>query len=88
MKYYPYISELMVLKSPAGFYAGRVLHTGPSEFEPYSRESSYYQIEDCLCADLEKGAILDRMDSLLNVSTKNLEYEYNEFVNQNFWELI
>lgn len=43
MKRYPYISELLVLESAAGFYIGRIYKESEFEYEPYSRESTYME---------------------------------------------
>lgn len=42
---YPYIGELMVLQSAAGYYIGRLYYYSVDEYQPYSRESTYMSEE-------------------------------------------
>jgi len=51
-----WVGKLQVLKSPAGWYIGRYcwVKDKHGEFEePYSRESSYYKIEEAAVAELK-----------------------------------
>ncbi len=50
---FPRVSELMVLESAAGFYIGRVQYESESEFQPYSRESTYYTNKEVAQHDLD-----------------------------------
>ena len=40
---YPYISNLKVLESEAGFYIGRLYYYSEDDYNHYSRESNYFR---------------------------------------------
>lgn len=40
------ISELMVLKSNAGYYIGTIIIYPDNSYEPYSRESEYFKTKE------------------------------------------
>jgi len=50
-----YIGRLEVLESTSGFYIGRLYYHSENEFEPYSRESTYYPTRELAESLLEEN---------------------------------
>lgn len=59
---YPRVSELLILESAAGYYIGRVYKYSDDDFEPYSRDSNYFQDRDIAEMALIENSYIERFD--------------------------